>query len=247
MHQPGGPAAPHRVLRHLEHPGRVARRLDGRLPGCDAQEGALPEVRGAGAGQRAGRLFGDVGGGLAPVRATARRRRRGVRRVFLGRAEFGRDRRRQGSALRGAERNAGVRPPACRRDRAGQARGGGVRARSRWSRSSSRGTRRACSCFSGSATRRTGSRSDSTASGAMRRRGSRSSTRCPGSGPPGGARCSATSARPSGFSRPRRRNSRVCPGSRRRPPARSTRSCIRPAGRDAPSRAVGRGPLVTAS
>ena len=43
--QPGEPAAPDRVLRRLEHPGGVARRLDGRLPGRHGEEGALPEVR----------------------------------------------------------------------------------------------------------------------------------------------------------------------------------------------------------
>ena len=43
--QPGEPAAPDRVLRRLEHPGGVARRLDGRLPGRPGEEGALPEVR----------------------------------------------------------------------------------------------------------------------------------------------------------------------------------------------------------
>ena len=43
--EPREPAAADRVLRHLEHPGRVGGRLDGRLPGCDAEEGALPQVR----------------------------------------------------------------------------------------------------------------------------------------------------------------------------------------------------------
>ena len=43
--QPGEPAAADRVLRRLEHPGGVARRLDGRLPGRPGEEGALPEVR----------------------------------------------------------------------------------------------------------------------------------------------------------------------------------------------------------
>ena len=43
--QPREPAAADRVLRHLEHPGAGDRRLDGRLPGRDAEEGALPQVR----------------------------------------------------------------------------------------------------------------------------------------------------------------------------------------------------------
>ncbi len=43
--QPREPADPDRVLRHLEHPGRVAGRLDGRLPGRRAEEGPLPQVR----------------------------------------------------------------------------------------------------------------------------------------------------------------------------------------------------------
>ena len=43
--QPGEPADPDRMLRHLEHPGRVAGRLDGRVRGRGAEEGALPQVR----------------------------------------------------------------------------------------------------------------------------------------------------------------------------------------------------------
>ena len=43
--QPREPADPDRVLRHLQHPGRVAGRLDGRLPGRGAEEGPLPQVR----------------------------------------------------------------------------------------------------------------------------------------------------------------------------------------------------------
>ena len=66
--QPREPADPDRVLRHLEHPGAADRRLDGRVRGRDAEEGALPQVRRARAG-RAGRLRGDGRGRLAPLRA----------------------------------------------------------------------------------------------------------------------------------------------------------------------------------
>ena len=68
--QPGEPAAPDRVLRHLEHPGAADRRLDGRLPGRAGEEGALPQVRRPRA-RRAGRLRRDGGGRLAASRASA--------------------------------------------------------------------------------------------------------------------------------------------------------------------------------
>ena len=70
--QPREPAAADRVLRHLEHPGAGDRRLDGRLPGRDREEGALPQVRGARA-RRPGRLRRDGRGRLAPLRAPADR------------------------------------------------------------------------------------------------------------------------------------------------------------------------------
>ena len=72
--QPREPALADRVLRHLEHPGPGDRRLDGRVPGRDAEEGALPEVRGA-RPRRPGRLRGDGRGRLAPVRAAEQRHR----------------------------------------------------------------------------------------------------------------------------------------------------------------------------
>ena len=112
--EPREPPDPDRVLRHLEHPGRVAGRLDGRLPGRGAEEGALPEVRRAGAStgpddfaaiaEVVSRRFARLG----------RRDRRGVRRVVRGGPEPGRDRRRQGPALGGARGDAGVRPAARR-------------------------------------------------------------------------------------------------------------------------------------
>ena len=66
--EPREPAAADRVLRRLEHPGRGGRRLDGRLPGRAAEEGALPQVRRARA-RRAGRLRGAGRGRLAAVRS----------------------------------------------------------------------------------------------------------------------------------------------------------------------------------
>ncbi len=64
--EPREPAAADRVLRRLEPPGRVGRRLDGRLPGRAAEEGALPQVRRP-EPRRAGRLRGARRGDLAPV------------------------------------------------------------------------------------------------------------------------------------------------------------------------------------
>ena len=166
--QPREPADPDRVLRHLEHPGRIDRRhrwwsSRTRSPkkahyrkfgvrGLDGQDdfAAMAEV----ISRRFARL--------------ERRDRRGVRRGVRGGAEPRRHRRRQGPALGGARRDAGVRPAARGRDRAREAGRGGVRARAAPIRSCSTRTRRACSCCSGSATRRTASRSASTASAASR-------------------------------------------------------------------------------
>ena len=126
--QPREPAAADRVLRHLEHPGPGDRRLDGRLPGRDAEEGALPQVRGA-RPRRPGRLRGDGGGRLAPLRAGEHRHRGGVRRGLRDRAESRRDRRRQGPALGRARSDAGLRAAACRGDLAREAGRGGLRPR----------------------------------------------------------------------------------------------------------------------
>ena len=177
-----------RVLRHLARDGAGPRRLDGRLPGRDAEEVRLPQVRDQGRERRPGRLRGDGRGDLPPVRAALGRDGRDARRVVRVGAEPRRDRRRQGPALGGARRDAGVRPAARRRDRAREADRGGLRARARASRSSSRGTTPASSCCSGSATRRTASRSASTASGARRAASPRSSTTSRGSGPRAAAR-----------------------------------------------------------
>ena len=70
--RPRGRAAPHRVLRHLEHPGLRHRRLDGRLRGRPPEEGGLPQVphpRGVG---RARRLRVDARGGRPPLPAPPR-------------------------------------------------------------------------------------------------------------------------------------------------------------------------------
>ena len=149
--QPREPAFADRVLRHLQHPGPGDRRLDGRLPGRDAEEGALPEVRGA-RPRWPGRLRGDGRGRLAPVRAGDHRHRRGVRRGFRDCAESRRDRRRQGPALSRARGDAGVRAPACRGDLAREADRGGLRPRparsdsprlaQRWTSAAAAGSRR---------------------------------------------------------------------------------------------------------
>ena len=164
--QPREPAAADRVLRHLEHPGPADRRLDGRLPGRHAEEGALPQVRRARA-RRAGRLRGDGGGrSRAASPGSAASTREEYDEGFAAVAEPRRDRRRQGAALRGARRDAGVRPAARGGDLARQADRGGVRAGAAASRSCSTRTAPGSSCCSGSATRRTASRSASTASAA---------------------------------------------------------------------------------
>ena len=73
--QPRVAAAADRVLRHLDGHGAGQRRLDGRLPGRAAEEGALPQVRDPRPG-RDGRLRRDGGDDLAPLRAALRRDRR---------------------------------------------------------------------------------------------------------------------------------------------------------------------------
>ena len=74
--QSGEPPAPDRVLRRLEHPGGVAGRVDGGLPGRDTEEGALPEVRHPreGRGRTTTRRSPRPSRGASP--ASARRRRR---------------------------------------------------------------------------------------------------------------------------------------------------------------------------
>ena len=71
--QPRVAADPHRVLRHLARDGPGPGRLDGRLPGRDAEEVRLPQVRDQDGGRRPGRLRRDGGGDLAPLRAALRR------------------------------------------------------------------------------------------------------------------------------------------------------------------------------
>ena len=145
---------------------RVAGRLDGRLPGRGAEEGALPQVRRPPAG-RAGRLRGDGGGRLAALRApvgdaTADEYDESFAAMpNLVVIDGG-----KGQLVGRARRDAGVRPAARGGDLAREARGGGLRARAAPIRSCSAATRRGSSCSSGSATRRTASRSASTASAA---------------------------------------------------------------------------------
>ena len=122
--QPREPAAADRVLRHLEHPGRVDRRLDDRLRGRAAAELALPDVRDPRA-RRAGRRRRDARGHLAAVPAPALG---GGGRELLVHAEPRRRGRRQGPARSRAGGDGGAGPPTRRRDRAREARGGGVRA-----------------------------------------------------------------------------------------------------------------------
>ena len=126
--EPRVAAVADRVLRHLARDGPGPGRLDGRLPGRDAEEVGLPQVRDQGRERRPGRLRGDGRGDLAPFRAPLRRDGRDARRVVRVGAEPRRHRRRQGPALGGARRDAGVRPAAGGRDRAREADRGGLRA-----------------------------------------------------------------------------------------------------------------------
>ena len=248
--EPREPADPDRVLRHLEHPGRVAGRLDGRLPGRGAEEGALPEVR------RAARSTGpDDFAAIAEV--VSRRFARlgdvtadGVRRVVRGGAEPGRDRRRQGPALGGARGDAGVRPAARGGDLAREAGGGGVRPGPRRPDRARRATRPGCSSCSGSATRRTASRSAST--GSARDAGARLDLRRPAGRRPGAPPRAAAALR---LGRAAARGDpggarRACRASRRRPRGRSTRSSTGQAGHEAlaalVARACSRSPAAAA-
>ena len=112
--------------------------------------------------------------------------RRPLRQELRHLPEPRRHRRRQGPARRRDGGDGRVRPPAGGRHLAGQARGGGLRARPVASRSCSTAAPPASSCSSGPATRPTASRSGSIAAAAARRRSTRSSTACPASGRPAG-------------------------------------------------------------
>ena len=134
-----------------------------------AEEGALPQVRACAAldGQDDFASMAEV---VSRRFARLGRRDRGrVRRGVRGGAEPGRDRRRQGSALGGARRDAGVRAAARRRDRAREAESRRSSCRAGRTRSCSIRTAPACNCSSGLGTRPTASRSPSTASGASAR------------------------------------------------------------------------------
>ena len=192
-----------------------------------AEEGALPQVRRTRA-RRAGRLRRDGRGRVAPLRAPRSPHGRGLRRVVRRRAEPRGHRRRQGPALRGDRRNAGVRPAARRGDRARQARRGGLRA---GPVGSDRPRPSLAGAAAPAADPRRGSPVRARLPPAAPRRSlvrDRSSTRSRGSARRGGARSSVISARRSGSSRRPRRSSRACPSYRPRPLERSTRSCTRP-------------------
>ena len=119
--------APDRVLRRLEHPGRVDRRVDGRLRRRPAEERALPHVR---------RSAGSTG------RTTSAAMREVVARRFARAAataercdeSFSRRSRTSSSSTAGrgsspprSRRCEDARPAARRRHRAREARGGGLR------------------------------------------------------------------------------------------------------------------------
>ncbi len=227
--EPRVAADPHRVLRHLEHPGPGDRRLDGRLRGRRGEEDRIT------ASSRCGRLDGqDDFAAMREViarrfsRLGGRRRLGGVERVVRRDAEPRRDRRRQGSALGRARCDAGARAAARRGDLARETDRGGLRSRPQRADPAAARLAGACSCCSASATRRTASRSRSTASAATSRRVRRCSTSSTASARCGGARCCSTSARPSASSRRRRRSSKACPACHPRRRAGSTRSCTGP-------------------
>ena len=73
--QPREPSGSDRVLRRLEHPGRVDRRVDDGLRGRALEERALPHVRDPRA-RRPGRRRRDARGRLTTLRAPPRRRAR---------------------------------------------------------------------------------------------------------------------------------------------------------------------------
>ena len=171
----GGGAAPHRVLRHLEHPGLRRGGLDGGVRGRPAAQVGLPQVPHPRPGRRARRLRVHARGGgpaLPPAAGGGQ-----------GAARPGPHRRRQGPARRRHRRagGAGPRPPA--RGLAGQARGADLRcpgARSRWPCPAAR---RCCSSCSACATRRTASPSASTARSRAKRTLTSELDDIPGVGP----------------------------------------------------------------
>ena len=233
--EPREPSAPDRVLRRLEHPGGVACRVDGGLPGRDA-EGALPSSASAGwrqddyaaLAEAVSRRFARVGTATQEEYDEASRG-----------AEPRRDRRWEGSAVGGDPGDAGVRPAAGRgRCRSAPSAWRRCSCRTDPGRSGSSSIHPVCSCSSVFGTRPIASRSTSTVSAAMRRRGSRSSTRFRASARRVGRRCSSTpSARRSSSWPRRRRSSRASRASRREP-----RAGLCPAAQSRPGLGGGGGP-----
>ena len=178
--QPREPAAADRVLRRLEHPGRVDRRVDDRLR------------RRAGAKNAHYRTFAirgldgqdDVGAMREAVSRRFARLREGDRDESFSRmpnlvvVDGG-----KGQLGRSARGDRGARPAARRGHLAREARGGGLRPGASRCRSCSSARARRSSSSSGSATRRIGSRSATTGASAGRARWRRSSRRLPGVGP----------------------------------------------------------------
>ena len=192
-----------------------------------------------------GRLRGDRGGRLAPVRAARGRDRRGVRRVVRRRPEPGRDRRRQGAALGRARGDAGVRPAARRRDLAGEE--GGARLRAGPPRPDRAPARLGRAAAPAADPRRGAPLRARLPPAAPRDAGARLDLRRPAGdrpgAPPGAAaalRLDRAAARGDA-----RRSSKGCRASRRRPLAPSTRSSTGQAGHEA-VRAAARAPRARA-
>ena len=173
---PRGGAAPHRVLRHLEHPGLGHRGLDGGVRG-------RPAARSRTTGSSGSRGVGGSPDDFASMREVVGAALPPAARGGQGAARPRADRRRQGPARRGhgGAGRAGPRRPAG--GQPGQARGADLRARPRRAGRAAARRRRCCSSCSACATRRTASPSASTARRARSARCARSWTTSPASGP----------------------------------------------------------------
>ena len=211
--EPREPPDPDRVLRHLEHPGRVAGRVDGRLPGRGAEEGALPEVRRArprsgpddfaAIAEVVSRRFARLGDVTA----------RGVRRVVRG-------------AFRTWSSSTAARASSRRRSRRCSRTTCRASPSSRWRSGRRRSSSRAAptrSCSPRDSAGPPAPAADPRRGAPLRARlpppaprdaGARLDLRRPrrGSARSAAARCCGTSARPSGCSRRPRRSSKGVPG-----------------------------------
>ena len=198
---PAGVAQSHRGVRHLQHPGDRAGRLDGRVGERRPQEGRLqalqdPDRR----GRRRLRLDGR--GAHAAIREGARAGERAARPRP--------DRRGPRPAQRRAQGAPGPRPRLHPRRRARQAGGGGVPGRQRAPARARSDVALARTRCSGSATRPTASRSPTTRSSGRNARSSPCSTRSRASGRRSARACSRRSARRGAFARPRWPSWRRC-------------------------------------